>query len=204
MICGSHYVCSYAMWCFPDKKKKKPKKGLEGDICASSVPWVSWCSSLSGLHLSCILSNPFAEIETVGVARSVAAQQPRPCRPCTKRELALWSRRICEFSASERDIRVWRDCLCSFTQVRVIIIGHITIILCSLHLRVMPTDIEVQSACIARLARQLRSHGLMEPVKPVWSWEELTMRVLLRIWYPSSPSKFKAAGDSNNFWHKTI
>ena len=34
------------------------------------------------------LEQPSAEIEIVGVARSVAAQQPQPCRPCTKRELA--------------------------------------------------------------------------------------------------------------------
>ena len=34
------------------------------------------------------LEQPFAEIKIVGVARSVAAQQPQPCRPCTKRELA--------------------------------------------------------------------------------------------------------------------
>ena len=34
------------------------------------------------------LEQPFAEIEIVCVARSVAAQQPQPCRPCTKRELA--------------------------------------------------------------------------------------------------------------------
>ena len=41
---------------------------------------------------SCILSNSFAEIEIVGAARSVAAQQPQPCRPCTKRELARWGK----------------------------------------------------------------------------------------------------------------
>ena len=34
------------------------------------------------------LEQPFAEIEIMGVARSVAAQQPQPSRPCTKRELA--------------------------------------------------------------------------------------------------------------------
>ena len=34
------------------------------------------------------LEQPFAEIEIVGVARSVAVQQPQPCRPCTKREPA--------------------------------------------------------------------------------------------------------------------
>ena len=34
------------------------------------------------------LEQPFAEIVIVGVARSVAAQQPQLCRPCTKPELA--------------------------------------------------------------------------------------------------------------------
>ena len=37
-----------------------------------------------GLHLSCILSTTFAEIVIVGVARSIATQQPQPGRPCTK------------------------------------------------------------------------------------------------------------------------
>ena len=33
------------------------------------------------------LSSTFAEIVIVGVARSVATQQPQPGRPCTKRKL---------------------------------------------------------------------------------------------------------------------
>ena len=37
----------------------------------------------AALHLSCILSTTFAEIVIVGVARSVATQQP-----CTKQKLA--------------------------------------------------------------------------------------------------------------------
>ena len=47
------------------------------------------------------LEQPFAEIEIVGVARSVAAQQPQPCRPCTKRGLARRFGRICEFFACD-------------------------------------------------------------------------------------------------------
>ena len=46
------------------------------------VPFSLWAAF--ELHLE----QPFAEIEIVGAARSVAAQQQQPCRPCTKRELA--------------------------------------------------------------------------------------------------------------------
>ena len=43
--------------------------------------------SLSGLHLSCILNNPFAEIKIVGVARSVAAQHPHRVDPVPNESL---------------------------------------------------------------------------------------------------------------------